>query len=217
MLPSDATTALETALTGLFPPGVVVASVVISENRDPAHADEAAFVARAVPSRQAEFAAGRAAARHCLRALNQPATPIPAGPNRQPIWPAGFSGSIAHSAGIAVAAMRRGLPLGLDIEPDEPIEPELWPLICTEDELAALPIADRGAYVRHMFCAKEAAYKAQFPLTGALLDFGALSVRLCETEFVARFCRPVGGFAQGHEIRGRLQRSQGLIVTGVAL
>jgi 4'-phosphopantetheinyl transferase EntD len=214
---SDATTALETALTGLFPPGVAVASVVISDNHDPAFPDEAAFVARAVPSRQAEFAAGRAAARRCLRALNLPASPIPAGPNRQPIWPDGLSGSIAHSAGIAVAAMRRGRPLGLDIEPDEAIEPELWPIICTADELAALPFADRGTYVRQVFSAKEAAYKAQFPLTGVLLDFGALSVRLSETGFIARFCRPVGGFAQGHEIQGRLQRSQGLIVTGVAL
>lgn len=208
---------LEAALAGLFPPGVAVAAVVIAENDEPAHPDEATAVARAVPSRQAEFAAGRAAARQALRALGHPAVAIPASPNRLPLWPAGISGSISHSAGIAVAALRRGAPLGLDVEPDEGLDPDLWPVICGPDELAALPILDRGHYVRQVFSAKEAAYKAQFPLTGTLIGFDAMTVRLTETGFSARFCRPVGGFAAGQDIHGRLLRSQGLIFTGVSL
>lgn len=210
-------TPLETALAGLFPPGVAVASVVIAENREPAHPIETTAVARAVPSRQAEFAAGRAAARQALRALGHAAATIPAGQNRLPVWPAGISGSISHSAGIAVAALRRGAPLGIDIEPDQDLEPELWPVICAPDELDALPILERGHYVRLVFSAKEAAYKAQFPLTGRLIGFDAMTVRLTETGFVARFCRPVGGFAAGQDIHGRQQRLDGLIVTGVAL
>ena len=210
-------TLLEAALAGLFPPGVAVAAIVIADNDEPAHPDEAAAVARAVPSRPAEFAAGRAAARQALRAMGQPPIGIPAGLSRQPLWPAGISGSIAHSAGIAVAALRQGAPLGLDVEPDQGLEPDLWPIICTPDELAALPIMDRGHYVRQVFSAKEAAYKAQFPLTGALIGFDAMTVRLTGTGFSARFCRPVGGFAAGQDIHGRLLRSHGLILTGVAL
>ena len=213
----QAVPALEAALAGLFPPGVAVAAVVIAENADIAYPDEAAAVARAVPSRQAEFAAGRAAARQALRLLGQPAAAIPAGPNRLPLWPAGISGSISHSAGIAVAALRRGAPLGLDVEPDEGLDPDLWPVICSPEELAALPILDRGHYVRRVFSAKEAAYKAQYSLTRTLIGFDAMTVRLSETGFSARFCRPVGGFAAGQDIHGRLLRSQGLIFTGVAL
>lgn len=217
MQTGQAVPALEAALAGLFPPGVAVAAVVIAENHDIVHPEEAAAVARAVPSRQAEFAAGRAAARQALRLLGHPDVAVPAGPNRLPLWPEGFSGSISHSAGIAVAALRRGAPLGLDVEPDEGLDPDLWPVICRPEELAALPIVDRGHYVHQVFSAKEAAYKAQYPLTGTLIGFDAMSVRLSETGFSARFCRPVGGFAAGQDIHGRLLRSQGLIFTGVAL
>jgi 4'-phosphopantetheinyl transferase EntD len=216
MQTSQAVPALQAALAGLFPHGVAVAAVVIADNDEPAHPDEAAAVARAVPSRQAEFAAGRAAARQALRLLGQAAAAIPAGPNRQPLWPPGISGSISHSAGIAVAALRRGAPLGLDVEPDEGLDPDLWPVICGPEELDALPIPDRGHYVRQVFSAKEAAYKAQYPLTHTLIGFDAMTVRLSETGFSARFCRPVGGFAAGQDIQGRLLRSQGLIFTGVA-
>lgn len=217
MRTADAPNPLEAALAGLFPPGVAVAAVVIADNNEPAHADEQSAVARAVPSRQAEFAAGRAAARKAMRALGLPSMAIPAGPNRLPLWPTGISGSISHSAGLALAALRLGLPLGIDIEPDQGLEPDLWPIICTPDELATLPIEHRGHYVRQVFSAKEAAYKAQFPLTGALIGFDAMTVRLSGIGFVARFCRPVGGFAAGHEMHGHLLRLNGLIFTGVAL
>ena len=142
---------------------------------------------------------------------------IPAALNRAPIWPRGVSGSIAHAAGIAIAALRRGAPLGIDIEPDQSLPPDLWPVICQPDELARLPMQDRGHYVRMVFSAKEATYKAQFAQTRAIIGFDALSVRLISSGFVARFRRPVGHFAAGHDIHGRLTRSHGLILTGVAL
>lgn len=217
MRTADAPTSLDAALAGLFPPGVAVASVVIADNDEPAHPDEATAVAHAVASRQAEFAAGRVAARQALRLLDHPPVALPANPNRLPLWPVGISGSISHSAGLAVAALRRGAPLGLDIEPDAALEPDLWPVICTPEELAALPITDRGHYVHLVFSAKEAAYKAQFPLTGTLIGFDAMTVRLTGTGFSARFCRSVGGFSEGYEIAGRIARMQGLILTGVAL
>jgi 4'-phosphopantetheinyl transferase EntD len=217
MLAGDATTDLDATLAGLFPSEVSVAAVIIAQNHEAPHPDEAAVVARAIPTRQAEFAAGRAAARRAMCALGHPDAPISAAQNRAPIWPRGISGSIAHAAGIAIAALRRGAPLGIDIEPDQTLDPDLWPVICQPDELAALPFQDRGHYVRIVFSAKEAAYKAQFPKTGAIIGFDALSVRLTTAGFVARFRRPVGSFAAGHEIHGRLARQQGLILTGVAL
>ncbi len=212
-----ATTELDTALAGLFPAGTAVATVVIDTNREPVRPAEAATVARAIPARQAEFAAGRAAARTALRALGQPPVAIPAGANREPLWPAGVSGSIAHAAGIAVAALRHGAPLGLDIESDQQLKADLWPLICSPAELEALPAMDRGRHVARVFSAKEAAYKAQFPATGTLLGFDAMTVRLSATGFVARLMRAVGPFARGHEFHGRAAQVNGMILSGVAL
>lgn len=209
--------ALHEALAALFPPGTGTALLPIDAPHPLPYPEEAVAVAKAVASRRAEFAAGRAAARLALAAIGHPATAIPSGPRRQPLWPAGISGSITHAAGLAAAVARSGPPLGLDIEEDAPISPDLWPVICQPDELAALPIAARGTYVRHVFSAKEAAYKAQFPLTGQLIGFDAMEVRLAQGGFTARFRQTVGDFRAGHVLQGRLICRAGSILSGVSL
>lgn len=206
--------AAEAALARLFPPGVAVALVGIGAGE--LLPGEAAAVAGAVPARVAEFAAGRLAARRALAALGHPAVAIPAGPDRAPCWPEGLAGSIAHAQGVAVAAVRRGAPLGLDVEADAGLEPDLWPLICDPAELAALPAGDRGRAVRLVFAAKEAVYKAQYPLTGRLIGFDAVRVTLEEDGFVARLRQGVGPLPEGHRLRGRILRAGGLVLAGVA-
>ncbi|MFC3085549.1 4'-phosphopantetheinyl transferase family protein [Tabrizicola soli] len=206
--------AAEAALARLFPPGVAVALVGIGAGE--LLPGEAAAVAGAVPARVAEFTAGRLAARRALAALGHPAAAIPAGPDRAPCWPEGMAGSIAHAAGVAVAAVRRGASLGLDVEADAGLEPDLWPLICDPQELAALPQGDRGRAVRLVFAAKEAVYKAQYPLTGRLIGFDAVRVTLEEDGFVARLRQGVGPLPEGHRLRGRILRAGGLVLAGVA-
>lgn len=206
--------AAEAALARLFPPGVAVALVGIGAGE--LLPGEAAAVAGAVPARVAEFTAGRLAARRALAALGHPAAAIPAGPDRAPCWPEGLAGSIAHAQGVAVAAVRRGAPLGLDVEADAGLEPDLWPLICDPAELAALPAGDRGRAVRLVFAAKEAVYKAQYPLTGRLIGFDAVRVTLEEDGFVARLRQGVGPLPEGYRLRGRILRAGGLVLAGVA-
>jgi 4'-phosphopantetheinyl transferase EntD len=208
--------AIEAALAGLFPSGVAVAAVSVATALPALLPEEAPAVAGAVTGRVAEFAAGRAAARRALAALGHPPVAIPAGPGRAPVWPAGLAGSIAHVGGVAVAAVREGRPLGLDLEEDADLEPALWPLICCAGDLAALPEADRGRAVRQVFAAKEAVYKAQYPLTGRLIGFEAVAVRLEGPGFVGLFRQQVGGLPRGHEMRGRIARVHGLILAGVA-
>jgi 4'-phosphopantetheinyl transferase EntD len=210
-------TTLETALCALFPPGTGIAACAIDAPQPDLFPEELPAITNAVPSRRAEFAAGRAAARLALAAIGHAAIGIPSGPQRQPLWPAGIAGSIAHSVGIAIAVARFGPPLGVDIESDAPLSPDLWPLICQPDELATLPVAGRGTYVRQVFSAKEAAYKAQFPRTGALIGFDAMSVRLTADGFSARFRERVGAFRAGSMITGRLICRDGLILAGVSL
>lgn len=208
--------AVAATLLTLFPRGVAVASVRISEAReDDLWPEERAAVAGAVPSRRAEFCAGRAAARRCLSALGQPAAALPMDKDRAAVWPRGIGGSISHAYGLAVAVAREGGPLGIDIEEDAALEPELWPVICTSEELNALPASGRGRWVRHVFSAKEAVFKAQDPARRALFGFDALALQLTDGGFVGRFLAPVGGFRAGQMIEGRLAVSQGLVMAGV--
>src|SRR5438874_13378259 len=66
---------------------------------------EAAAVASAVPSRQREFATGRACARQALAALGVAPVPLDRGAGGAPAWPAGGVGSITHCAGYRGAAV----------------------------------------------------------------------------------------------------------------
>ena len=212
------TAEVERTLATLFPADVAVAVEPIVPGREASlWPGEARQIAGSVPVRVAEFAAGRAAARRALGMLGQPPAAIATDPDRAPIWPPGIGGSIAHNKTLAVAVLRIGAPLGVDIEEDTALESELWPVICTPEDLATLPEVDRGRYVRHVFAAKEAAYKAQFPITASLFGFGTLAIRLDGDSFTARFCHPVAGLGTGHEMHGRIGLAQGLVLTGVAL
>jgi enterobactin synthetase component D len=75
-------------------------------------------LARAVPKRRAEFAAGRLLAHRAQQALGLAPRPVAIGPGRAPAWPPGLTGSITHSGGVAAVWLSdmRGLSLGLDLE-----------------------------------------------------------------------------------------------------
>lgn len=174
---------LERSIAALFGPGVAVAALPVAGAYPALLPAEEPAVARAVPARRAEFTAGRTAARLAMQRLGLPPVAIPAAPDRSPVWPAGVTGSISHAAGFCAVAVSRDTraPLGLDIEDPAPLDDDLWPLVLTPDEmtmLAHLPPLRRGHAAKRIFGIKEAAYKAQFPLTGAVIGFQALKVIL---------------------------------------
>lgn len=189
----------------------------------PLYPQEARAVVSARRKRRREFAAGRTAARQALAALGLPPQAIPMAPDRAPVWPAGVTGSISHTdthcvAVVSVATGLRGL--GIDIEPSEPLERALWPEICTMGELDALmqhPAATRGLLARALFCAKEAAFKAQYSVSRAVFGFQTLDVTMREQGFTARFAHAVPGFAEGTQLRGRLVMLDGALCAGVSL
>jgi len=81
--------------------------------------EEKTYVTSAVPARVREFAAGRSLARNLMSHRDVHPKSIPAGPGGQPIWPAGITGSISHTAshiGVAVASQDLYQGIGLDIE-----------------------------------------------------------------------------------------------------
>ncbi len=198
------------ALRALAGPGVHLASRAVgavSEAR--LHPLEREAVARAIDKRRREMAAGREAARDALVQLGLAPTAIPVGPGGAPRWPAGVVGSITHTEAWALAAVARAEDargLGIDAEPDAPLEAELWESITTAAELTRLrAAADAPRLARRLFCVKEAAYKCQFPLSGQLLEFTDLEVAIDPVgRFAARYARPAPPFVIGDTIAGRV-------------
>jgi enterobactin synthetase component D len=168
---------------------------------------------RSVRSRQLEFIAGRVAALAALRAagLAQPPA-IPIGADRAPVWPAGYVGSITHSAGsawavAAPAALVRAVGIDLERIIDAPLMRELAAKVMAGDEaLFAVPRWPATRLFSLVFSAKESAYKCLAAHGGHGLEFldlrlvaldagtGALRLRLL------RSCGP--SLREGFELDG---------------
>jgi 4'-phosphopantetheinyl transferase EntD len=195
--------------SALFPSDVLVISSPVLDADAELVAAERALVARAVPKRRHEFATGRRLAHQLLARLGSPDSALLADADRAPIWPAGIIGSISHSHGLCfVAAAKRGawVGLGIDVEEAHAVRPDLWRRVLGDDEerwLRSRPLGEQLPLAAVFFSAKEAVYKAQFPLTRARLGFDDVSLELdpARHEFHARtpgFPRPlVGSYSAG--------------------
>lgn len=208
--------ALERAARDLLPEGCAVASADPRQIH-PLWPGEAP--AGAVPARLAEFSAGRAAARAALQALGLKPAPIPAGPDRAPLWPEGVHGTITHSRSACLAALRRGTGgIGLDLEPLRPLPAEIWDTVLLPEERREVEqAADPGLAALLVFSAKEAAYKAQFAFSRQLFGFETLTVRIAGAAFTARFRFSAYPFRPGDEIQGGWAQLEGHILTAAAL
>lgn len=172
-------TVLSAAVGAIAPVGTAAAGGPISGIAGALWPEEEAAIRGAVSKRHTEFVAGRSCARAALEALGCANQAIPMAPSREPVWPNGFAGSISHSAThcIAVAVnetVQRGI--GCDLEPNTPMDPGMRHLIlCPEEMRRSDPLLFNGQlaidFAKLVFAAKEAAFKAHFPLTRRFLDF----------------------------------------------
>jgi|tagenome__1003787_1003787.scaffolds.fasta_scaffold20868305_2 4'-phosphopantetheinyl transferase EntD len=190
---------------------------------------EETVIAQAVAGRRSEFITARRCARRALADLGHPAAPIPSGPRREPLWPAGFTGSITHCAGYRAAAVARLddlAAIGVDAEPDKPLPPDVETTVASPDERARLRTLDAAMpavnWPRLLFSAKESVYKAWFPLTGRWLGFSDadLHVDAEAGTFRARLLvdgSRIDGGAPLTELHGRFLVRQGLILTAVTV
>lgn len=137
--------------------------------------EEAPLVAKSVAKRRNEFVTVRHCARLALADLGEPAVPILKGDKGEPCWPDGVVGSLTHCLGYrgAVVAHRSEVrALGIDAEPHAVLPDGVLGAISLpveRAELAMLP--GQLHWDRILFCAKEATYKAWFPLTHRWLGF----------------------------------------------
>ena len=188
--------------------------------------DEVQSVARAVPKRRREFAIGRACARQAMVALGHDSLPLPPGPDRMPLWPHDLVGSITHTDAWAAAAVARRndgfAAVGIDLEPASELEVDLWAAICSpaeQEQLSGIAGMTPGLAAHVLFGMKEAAFKCQFPLSRAMLEFAdfAIDIDARTRTFSATFCRDVAPFHAGHRLAGRFAITGGHIASAVVL
>lgn len=189
---------------------------------------EREFVARAVASRREEFATARSCARAAMVRLGAEPTAILQGVRGDPQWPHGLVGSITHCAGYRGAVLGRAgqvVTIGIDSEPNEPMPGGVFDAISLPREramVAELLAGDPGTcWDRLLFCAKEAVYKAWYPLAGCWLDFddAAIAVNPAAGTFTARL-RVAGPAVRGRTLTGfagRWLARDGLLLTAIVL
>jgi len=210
----------------LLDPRIAIAEAPVAGKSPDLLPDEAAAVAHAVPSRQLEFAKGRDCARKAMAALGYVNASLPRGQNRAPLWPDGLVGSITHTDRWTAAAVARRdqgfLSIGIDLESVNDIASDLWNWISTPEE--RVKIADAcglasGVAAHFIFCMKEAAFKCQYPISGAMLEFVDFAVDVdaqCGT-FAATFQRAAPGFEVHDKLSGRFAISGGYIASAVVI
>lgn len=221
--PSLSLQALRQRLAERLGPGIGIACVDVDGDPRRLHPEECAAVRLAVPRRQREFAAGRHAARRAMMDIGWPPQAIPSAPDRSPVWPEGLVGSISHNDHACVAIVcpqGQWQAIGIDIEVHRPIETTLWSTICTPQEMALLSSRTeplRGLAVSHLFSAKEAVYKWQYPLTERMLDFQQVQITLGATmkTFSARIADTDPAAAPAAEVNGHILVDRDHIVSWV--
>jgi len=175
--------------------------------------EERAIVATAVESRRREFAAGRILAGRLLQSLGFEG-PLKRMTDGTPAWPTGIVGSITHCATFAAAAVCRSEDcsgLGIDVDMRRPLPSDVAALVLTSDEAywtaSTETSADAGLLV---FCAKEAFYKAIYPLTRQIIEFNAVNITPARSGkgFSAELLIDVGPFRRGDVLPGTWKTSQ---------
>lgn len=147
-------------------------------NYEQLHPEERIVVSRSVSKRKGEFGDARWCAHEALRELGvDSVNAILKGEKGMPLWPEGYTGSLTHTEGlrVAVAAPTDALrSVGIDAEPAQPLPEGVLDQIARSPERHWVDMqkaAGNDWADRLLFCAKEATYKAWFPMTLRWLGF----------------------------------------------
>lgn len=196
--------------------------------------EEEPLVAKSVAKRRNEFVT----VRHCARValggqLGFPPVPILKGDKGQPCWPDGVVGSLTHTqgyrGGAVVGRSSAVRSVGIDAEPHGVLPDggvlNAISLPVERHEIGAL--SGGLNWDRILFCAKEATYKAWFPLTerwlggfeDAHITFDVDASGVTGT-FVSRILIDPPAARVGpplNELAGRWSVGGGLVLTAIVL
>jgi 4'-phosphopantetheinyl transferase EntD len=184
---------------------------------------EAALVTGAVDKRRGEFVAGRVLARRAFGELGIASIELAADDDGVPAWPAGFVGCITHACGraaVTIASRAAAEGLGIDMEAvarfHRGLEGHLLSPSEIERHLRGASDAERQGRSAVLFCAKEAWFKCQFPLTRRRLGFldVELEVDWASGRFEVLAC---GGAPAGAAVAGCSSVQEGVARAAVVL
>ncbi|WP_258052309.1 4'-phosphopantetheinyl transferase [Mesorhizobium sp. INR15] len=167
-------------MSEMAPMGVRVGCRMIRQG-DEAHLlpAEARSIAARQPAMRQASGAGRWIAHRLLAELGVDDVAVLRTPSGAPAWPDGITGSLAHDDEMAVAAVAPVgdiRTLGIDVEPALPLPDDIFALVATPADRTNP--ADRDLAGRILFSAKEAVYKAVYPLDGEVLGYEDITVDL---------------------------------------
>jgi len=208
----------------LLPPGVVLveAGDLADEDRGPAP-EEVPLMAGASERRRREFQLGRACARRALRRLGLNDVAVLMGPQREPLWPTGVVGSLTHCGEYCAAAVARAgevSSLGIDAELVTRLPPSVMQVVCSEDERRQADALPGDHWPTVIFSAKEAIYKAWYPVTHLWLDYHDVELTLDAGRGrfqAAILAGPPQSDFPWNPVHGRFALSGSIALTAVAL
>lgn len=174
------------------------------------------------------FAAGRqCAARAISHVTGQPTVcALARGPNGEPVWPAGLTGSITHTGNfISAAAARTAAARAIGLDAEQIIAPEraarVASIVMRDDERSVGGETITPAVrLTLLFSIKEAVFKCLYPLVMERFYYSALRVTSLDFgtgQFDARLTVPLPGFPSGHPLTGRFEVDDARVYTGVCL
>lgn len=222
-------TAVATLISAVLPDAVAAAELYVDPpDLAPLPAEEP-LIARSVAKRRSEFITVRYCARQALRQLGVPPAPILKGDKGEPCWPDGVVGSLTHCdgyRGAAVGRFPRVRSVGIDAEPHGVLPRGVLDAVslpAERRELAALPGGLH--WDRILFCAKEATYKAWYPLTRRWLGFEDAHIVFeidsggVTGEFVSEILIDPAALSGPplKTLRGRWSVKDGLVLTAIVL
>ena len=218
------------ALLSTVLPSVVVTAEMYSDPVDLVPLpEEEPLIARSVAKRRNEFITVRHCAREALGKLGVGPVPILKGEKGEPCWPSGIVGSLTHCEGFRGAVVARNSDVrsvGIDAEPHGVLPKGVLDAVSLPAERAELAALAGGLHWdRILFCAKEATYKAWFPLTRRWLGFEDAHIRFTldssgsSGTFVSRILiDPAAEFGPPLlELPGRWSVVNDLVVTAISL
>lgn len=191
--------------------------------------EEESLIARSVVKRRNEFITVRHCAREALGKLDVGPVPILKGDKGEPCWPDGIVGSLTHCEGFrgaVVAWSRQVRSVGIDAEPHGVLPKGVLGAVALPEEQSAIGTLEGDLHWdRILFCAKEATYKAWFPLTHRWLGFedAHITFTLDSTGSAGTFLSRIlidPAAESGPpltELPGRFTVSNGLVLTAISL
>ena len=178
--------------------------------------------------RQSIFDMGRACAAELLAELGSSETSIAMAPDRSPVWPQGYVGSITHTdelLGVAVARRKDFRSIGIDaeaiIQPEAAVEIDELCMGGRERALRDSAGINHQTFSSLCFSAKESFFKCLYPLAGVWFDFQDAELACFDANLQLlqmRLLRDLAsGFQQGQVFGGTFRWTDRRVYTAFAL